>query len=206
MRTLATALLVFALAGQSYPPPFPRPGVTTLLENARVVVWNIAWPKGQPTALHRHVHDLVGTYYTSGDRVITEVDGSKRNVTNKAGEITFRERGLTHIEEGTSDKPLRAVFIELKEDGPSGAAAPPSDAAPSFGAIVRKPLLDNRRVTVWSYQSTFGLEGTRHIHEHDAVTVWTQDGVAHAVFVPAGTVHTEEQAGVISSGTVFEIK
>jgi hypothetical protein len=107
MRTHAVGLMLVMVAGvagvavgvgpQSYPPPFPRPGVTKLLDNSRVVVWNIAWPKGEPTALHRHIYDLVGTYYTSGDRVITEVDGSKRNVTNKAGEITFRQKGLTHI-------------------------------------------------------------------------------------------------------------
>jgi hypothetical protein len=140
---LATALALVAVGAQSYPPPFPRPGVTKLLENSRVVVWNIAWPKGQPTALHRHVYDLVGTYYTSGDRVITEVDGSKRNVTNKPGEITFRQKGLTHIEEGISDRPLRAVFIELKEDGPSGVAVPESDVAASFHDIGGRQLLDN---------------------------------------------------------------
>lgn len=207
MRILASVLALVAVgAQQPLPPPFPRPGVTKLFENARVVVWNIAWPKGAPTALHRHVLDLVGTYYASGDRLITEVDGTKRTVTNKAGEVTFRQRGLTHIEEGISERPLRAVFIELKEDAPSGSTAPPSDAAPPFQTIVRKPILENARVIVWSYQSTFGLEGTRHRHDRDAVTVWSDDGTAHAVFVPAGTVHTEEQAGVVESATVFEIK
>jgi len=206
MRALALGLVLVAAGAQSYPPPFPRPGVTRLLENPRVVVWNIAWPKGQPTALHRHVYDLVGTYYTSGDRVITEVDGSKRNVTNKAGEITFRQRGLTHVEEGISERPLRAVFIELKEDGPSGTTAPPSDVAPSFHDIGGKQLMDNARVGVWSYGWGFGQDGPRHRHGRDAVTVWVEDGTPHAVFIPAGTVHTEEQAGVISSATVFEIK
>src|SRR3954469_5046204 len=123
MRALVTGLIVLAFgAQQPLPAPFPRQGVVRMLENPRVVVWNIAWPKGQPTAMHRHIYDLVGSYYTSGDRVITEVDGSKRNVANKAGEITFPQKGRTHIEESISDSPLRAVFIELKEDGPSGAA------------------------------------------------------------------------------------
>jgi len=206
MRTVALGLVLAAAGAQSYPPPFPRPGVVKLLENPRVVVWNIAWPKGQPTALHRHVYDLIGTYYTSGDRVITEVDGSKRNVTNKAGEITFRQRGLTHVEEGISERPLRAVFIELKEDGPSGASAPPSDVAASFHDIGGRQLMDNARVSVWSYGWGFGQDGPRHRHDRDAVTVWVEDGTPHAVFVPAGTVHTEEQVGVISSATVFEIK
>jgi len=200
-------LMLLAVGAQApLPPPFPRPGVVKLLENPRIVVWNIAWPKGQPTAMHRHIYDLVGSYYTSGDRVITEVDGSTRNVTNKAGEITFRQKGLTHIEEGISDSPLRAVFIELKEDGPSGAAGGSPVAVTPFREIGVKRLMDNPRVTVWSYdRGSAPSAPPRHFHDRDAVTVWIVDGTPHAAFVPSGTVHTEEQAGVAAM-TVYEIK
>jgi hypothetical protein len=81
----AWPLLALALMAQSYPPPFPRPGVTKLLENNRVIAWNVVWPKGQPTALHRHIYDLAGVYYASGDRLITDADGTKRFVQNTAG-------------------------------------------------------------------------------------------------------------------------
>jgi len=40
--------------------------------------------------------------------MIIAVDGSKRPVTTKAGDIAFQRKGITHIEEGTSDAPLRA--------------------------------------------------------------------------------------------------
>src|SRR6185436_468101 len=42
MRTLTLALLFFAQA-QTYPPPYPRAGTTKLLENDRVVVWDVSW-------------------------------------------------------------------------------------------------------------------------------------------------------------------
>ena len=208
MRTLAIGVIAFAIgAQQPLPRPFPRPGVVKMLENARVVVWNISWPKGEPTAMHRHVYDLVGSYYTSGDRVITETDGTKRNVTNKAGEITFRQRGLTHIEEGISDTPLRAVFIELKEDGPRASTTQASDGLPLFRDSGATQLMDNSRATVWSYQRKPGTGLVRnHRHDRDAVTVWIVDGTPHAAFVAAGTVHTEEQLGVASTATVYEIK
>jgi len=203
MRALAIGLIVLAFgAQQPLPPPFPRAGVVKMLENPRVVVWNIAWPKGQPTAMHRHIYDLVGSYYTSGDRVITEVDGSRRNVTNKAGEITFRQKGLTHIEEGISDSPLRAVFIELKENGPSGTAGGSPVKVTNFRDIGVKSLMDNPRVAVWSYDRA-SAQSARHFHDRDAVVVWIVDGTPHAAFVPAGTVHTEEQSG---SATVYELK
>ena len=48
---------------QELPPPFPRTNATKLFENDRINVWDIVWPRGQPTALHRHIYDQVGTYY-----------------------------------------------------------------------------------------------------------------------------------------------
>jgi len=58
----ALILVVTAtLMAQELPPPFPRTNATRLFENDRINVWDIVWPKGQPTALHRHIYDQVGT-------------------------------------------------------------------------------------------------------------------------------------------------
>lgn len=204
------AFVVFVLAGlvpQSYPPAYPRAGATKLFENGRVVVWNIAWLKGQPSPLHRHVYDLVGIYYQPGDRMIIAVDGSKRPVTTKAGDIAFQLKGITHIEEGTSDSPLRAVFVEMKDDGPSNrVTAAPSGSPPPFAEIGAKSLVDNERVAVWTYNHSAGNQGRRHRHMRDAVVVWIEGTTPHAVFVPAGTTHTEEEVGVTAQATVFEFK
>jgi hypothetical protein len=43
-----------AQAPANLPPPFPRAGAKQLLDNDRVTVWDVVWPKGQPTPLHRH--------------------------------------------------------------------------------------------------------------------------------------------------------
>jgi len=63
MRWIVSALL--ALSAQSavpanLPPAYPRPGATKILDNESVQVWNIAWLKGQPSPLHRHIYDLIG--------------------------------------------------------------------------------------------------------------------------------------------------
>lgn len=199
--------LALLAAAQSYPPPFPRPNATKLLENERVVVWDVVWPKGQPTALHRHLYDLAGVYYASGERLITDADGSKRTVQTKAGGVTAQNKGLTHIEEGTSDAPLRAVMIEMKEAAADGRTwTAPADAPPAFGEMGAKQLLDNPRVMAWTYSYGFGNEGPRHRHDRDAVVVWVEGPKARAAFVPAGTMHTEEQTGATSPCTVFELK
>ena len=66
---IAVCFAALAAAQQDLPPPFPRTNATKLLENDRINVWDIVWPKGQPTALHRHIYDQVGTYYARGGRI-----------------------------------------------------------------------------------------------------------------------------------------
>ena len=204
MRLLCALISLAAMAGQTptLPPPFPRPNAVRMLDNDRVQVWSVAWPKGQPTPLHRHIYDITGTYIAPGDRVITDVDGAKRQVTNTAGGIVWQFKGLTHVEEGTSEKPLRAVMIELKGDGPSGQTAEPA-GAPAFSGGA-KPLLDNARVVVWDYPGTAAQ--VQHAHVRDTVVVWTDGGEGRAIFLPAGTVHTREPISAGVKATIFELK
>ncbi len=149
MRLIAVLISLFALGGQTYPPPYPRAGTKALIDNARAQVWDVSWPKGEPSGLHRHLYDMTGLYYWPGDRIITAVDKSTRNISTKAGQIQWQLKGITHIEEGTSDDPLRAVMIELKGDGPSHKVEK-ADGVPAFTGSAM-PLLDNERVTVWDY-------------------------------------------------------
>jgi hypothetical protein len=151
MRFATAGVLSLALAAQSYPPAFPRTNATKLLETDRVAVWDIVWPQGQPTPLHRHVYDQVGTYYQAGGRVITNLDGTKRSTMTVVGGLSQTRRGTTHIEEGATDPPLRAVFIELKSGTASDQPEIPADVPPAFPREGATELLDDERVTVWVY-------------------------------------------------------
>jgi quercetin dioxygenase-like cupin family protein/ketosteroid isomerase-like protein len=204
MTAVHCGLLVALVVAQSssYPPPFPRAGATKMLDNDRVQVWNVAWPKGSPTALHRHPYDMTGIYYAPGDRVITQVDGSKRPVTTAAGGIVWQFKGLTHIEEGTSEPSLRAVMIELKQDSYPASTDAAAGAPPAFPGAHAKSLLDNQRVAVWEYTRS----SSPHRHTRDAVVVWLDGPTPHAVFTPRGTVHDVEAIGSAAKATVFELK
>ena len=129
MTAVLLVMAGVATAQSELPPPFPRTNATKLLETDRIVVWNIVWPKGQPTAMHRHVYDQVGTYYARGGRTITTPDGAARQAMTEVGSLSTTRKGTTHIEEGNTEPPLRAVFIELKRDTPSGLGASTSGAA-----------------------------------------------------------------------------
>ena len=204
------------------PPPFPRAGAKQLLDNDRVTVWDVVWPKGQPTALHRHPYALAGVYLEPGTRVITDADGSKRNVSNEAGGVTFQLKGLTHIEEGTSDSPLHAIMIELKQDAPIGDDTS-ADLPPAFPREGAKQLLDNDRFRVWDYAFTPHRVGPLHRHVRDAVAVWMEGGKLRATprdgapavntqtkftatYSRRGSVHTEEAIEGTPHAYVFELK
>jgi hypothetical protein len=157
------------------PPPFPRTNATKLLETERINVWDVVWPRDQPTALHRHIYDQVGTYYAPGGRVITALDGTERRGMTEVGSLSTTRKGTTHVEAGTTDPPLRAVFIELKQAAPSGAA-PLDVGPPGFPRDGLKPVLETDRVTVWDYTWTAGAHALRYRAPLDTVIVWLGEG------------------------------
>lgn len=200
--TLVLASLLLQTAAASLPPAYPRTGAVTILDNDRVQVWNIAWLKGQPSPLHRHLYDLVGVYYEPGDRMIISPEGAKRPVSTKAWEIAFQKAGVTHIEEGVSEPPLRSVFVEMKRSGPYGTDA--AGTAPPFTGDGATQKLDNERVTVWEFTTTPPPRTHRHIH--DAVVVAIDGRSPRGTWVTHGTVHQDEGAAEGSRVYVFEIK
>jgi hypothetical protein len=185
------------------PPAYPRAGTTKILDNDRVQVWNIAWLKGQPSPLHRHIYDLVGVYYEPGDRMIISPEGAKRPVSTKAWDISFQRKDLTHIEEGTSDAPLRSIFVEMKKQEPYGTATASTDA-PAFSGAGATQKLDNDRVTVWEYIGP--ITSSRHTHLHDTVVVAIDTPSPRATWIAQGTAHADEGAGRASRVYLFEIK
>jgi hypothetical protein len=198
---LITLLLmcVVALSAQSaLPPAFPRANATKLLETDRITVWDIVWPKGQPTAMHRHVYDQVGTYYARGGRLITTPDGAARTNITEVGTLSTTRKGTTHIEEGNTDPPLRAVFIELKRETASGLPDADVGGPAPFPRAGAKQILDDDRVTAWDYTWASGSQGLRYRPARETVIVWlgagklrvTQRGGAATVSdVNAGTMH-----------------
>lgn len=184
------------VGAQTYPPAFPRPTAKKLFETDRIVVWDIVWPKGYATPLHRHVYDQVGTYYATGGRTIITPEGEKRSSTTPVGALSTTKRGTTHIEEGATDPPLRAVFIEMKKDTGSGQPEAPATTAPAWTRDGLKPLLDDERVVVWDYTWKAGTPAAT-TYTRDTVVVWLstgkirltpKDGAAAVVDVVAGQI------------------
>jgi hypothetical protein len=203
MRTLILTLLLFAQA-QTYPPPYPRAGVTKLMENARVVVWDVSWLK-QAYPTHRHIYDFAGVYYTNGDRIIVSEQGARSPTSSIAWDTFFLRRGLTHSEEGASDQPLRGVFVEFKEPQPLGTVDART-SPPAFPGISGKQLRDSDRVTIWELVGAPGPSQRPHLHARDTVIVAFTELKLRVTFVDHGTVHNDEETGGADRVFAFEVK
>ncbi len=183
------------------PPPFPRAGTTQLFENDAIAVWDVSWLK-QEYPLHAHRYDLFGVSYVEGDRVITP-PGSL--ITTKAWVFQENVAGSTHVEEGASEPPMRAVLMEVK------SAAPRSDVVETpdgLRQVAGAPSWENRRACAWAIPP--GSAAPSHRHVRDAVElVFTAANPATTptvAFAPEGTVHagpTPEPGGRVY---IFEIK
>src|SRR2546428_14134911 len=129
LRSCVVLSFVIAAQSPSYPPPFPRVGATKLFDNDRVQVWNVSWPKGAPTPLHRHPYDMTGLYYAPGDRLITAAARPNRAVATPAGGLLPPLQGGTHVGGGPSDFPPPAGMLALRPQAhPAHTPAPPGAA------------------------------------------------------------------------------
>ena len=196
-------LLVILVAGQTaaLPPPFPRPGTTPLLENDAVAVWNVSWLK-QQYPLHTHRYDLVGVSYAEGDRIITQGNAPGRLVNTKAWVFQTNRANVTHVEEGASDPPMRAVLIEVKSPAPRAASTAPTDG---LRQVAGAPAWENDRAAAWVVMP--GSPAPMHRHAGDAVElIFDGSTTPKASFVPAGTVHAAPTPAEGGRAYIFEIK
>src|SRR4029453_13622638 len=125
LKALAVTGMLATQAAE-LPPPYPRPGTTNLIDNDVVAVWDVAWLK-QKYPLHPHRYALVGVSYTKGDRIITQGAAPGGLVNTKPWVFQTNRANVTHVEEGASDPPMRAVLIEVTAPSPRAVAAEPAD-------------------------------------------------------------------------------
>ena len=170
------AAILGLLLTQSYPSPWPRDGAAKILENERVIIWDVVYHQGKPTAVHEHELDLVAVFLAEGVVKHTFPDGTFRlSASVKVGQAIFQESGVVHSEEGVSDTDCRGIIIELKEYAPPSREAKPG-VVPAFPRESARKLLENNRVVVWDYTWVSGNNLPSHVHDKDTIVVYIQPG------------------------------
>ena len=200
----------------------PRPGATQILDNNRGTVWDVIYPPGMSTGMHRHPTDFVGVELVETMLKVTTPDGQEHINPIHRGQIYMLPKGLTHIEENVIGNPQRnSILIELKDGGPHDY--PNGGQAPSgFAADGAKKVTDNARVTLWDASWKAGAAGKSFFQSHDMFLVPMDPGVlsitgdepgkslpvagGQVVFLPGGHTRTIESTKGSIRVAVVELK
>jgi len=221
-KAVLASLLLLSGMLQEAPSAFPRPGARQLIDNERVVVWDVAWEKGKPTPMFQSTFDMVTVDLENSNIRVTRAKGKPKPFTFKVAQAAFIPKGSSQIEEGTSDPPRHAIVVELKDVvvQPLEYNSAFPDAFPREGAI---KLLNNKRVTVWDYTWTKGVPTPMHFHTKDVVVIYFSSGEVRssaidgsitinkvepgqARFNARNRTHTEELLKGASRAIVVELK
>jgi len=220
-QSLIVAVLCSAAPSQATdePPAFPREGARLILENERLVAYDVTWAPNEPTLLHRHVHDYFGVELVAATFQVTAAFKSPRAVSVAEGDSWFFPAGVVHVEEGLSRNPSRhAIVVELKN-----APTPTKDAAVESGPERQLKVLENDRVIMWNCIWESGQRDADWLGRRDAIVMFVNGGILQinapsetrqekafkpgdVLFVPAGDprVVTARSSGI--KATVVELK
>ena len=227
---LATTAALSALASDTYPHAFPRPGTVQLIDNARVTVWEVNWLKGVMQPVHRHLYDMAGVYLRFGQVTVTRPDepvpaDPKPGPVFEVPRPYYQPGGITHREVafgGPGDPERLAIMIDIKDPAPAPLPLPAGTIAawPRQGA---KDVLDNARVIEWDYTWKAGAPVPLHVHDKDSVEIFVEGGTIRtrfadgreetktvaaksARFIPRGQSDTEEAVSGAPRAIVIELR
>jgi quercetin dioxygenase-like cupin family protein len=177
MKTIASrvaflsGLIAVSASAQTYPPAYPRPNATRIIDNDRINAWDVTWIKDQPTPLHTHAIDQFSITLRGGLLRVSPAGGPWTQAhMSKAGSVNFVPVGTTHREEGMSDIPQHKIMLEVK---PSPRHPDVHGTSPADGAV---KLFENDRLIAWDLRWAVGQKIARTAQDLDTVTVFLEDG------------------------------
>ena len=188
------AVLCFAIPArpQSYPTPYPRQNARSVLQNDRVNVWEVTWPKGQPTAMHEHPFDQLSITLSGGSVRVTKPGKEPAIGQSTLASIALTPKGTVHMEEGISDVPQHKVMLEIKPYS-QPPLTPTAGLPPAFPRDGAAKLMETESFIAWDYTWKSGQTVPRHQELFDSVTVFVVGGTiqysgAREIAVSAGDV------------------
>jgi len=126
-----------------------------LIENERVIVWDVPAGQALPEAVTHHEYDVVKVSFTHG-----------------SGSAVFEKKGQHATAAPVS---MRTMVIALKDH-----AVPPipnkTGLVSAFPRPGVKKLIDNDRIVTWEYTWQPNVPTPMHFHDKDVVLVYLEDG------------------------------
>jgi len=211
-----------AQTAADYPPGWPRPGATLLVENDRGAAYTVEYPKDQPTPMHRHRTFFAGLDLNTATIKVTQPDGKSALHPVIKNRMWFLPKDLTHQEMSTTDPGRHTVVIDIKDKHIAPATNTTGLPAGKF-ANYQSKVVDNERVIIWDCAWSPGAEGISGFDERDMFIAFAEGGdfsialpgqsakvqhygAAQAIFLPGGQARTFASAGGTIHAMLVEIK
>ena len=233
MHNLKTAAWPAALAmvaiwpaqaqpAKDYPPAWPRPGATLLVENDRGAAWNVVYAKDKPTPMHRHRYFFAGLDLNTATIRVTQPDGKSGLHPVIKDRMWYLPRDLTHQEMSTTEPGRHTVVIDIKDKSVPEAAN--STAFPTGKyAPYQEKVVDNDRVTIWDCAWSPGADGVTSFDSRDMFIAIAEGGelsiaapgqpakiqhydAGQAIFLPGGQARSIGSAGGTIHAMLVEVK
>jgi quercetin dioxygenase-like cupin family protein len=178
---LAMSLVVSAQDPAKLAPQFYR--VVLDNEDARVIDYHLK--PGEREPMHSHPSGVLVYYFTDAKARMTLPDGKTAEVTNRAGDIVWRDP-VTHFAENTGSSDVHTVLIEPKVSCKPPSVAVPAQQSPAATATVPMPAhlephhglrYENQTIRVLEVRLKPGESSLFHTHSHDDVYLTLADAV-----------------------------
>ena len=92
---------------------FPDGVAKKIVDNPRVVMWDMTWTAGQPAQTYFYTHNTFVVYVDGGELRSSEAGGVEALRQLAAGQVTFVPAGRSRLDQATA-APVRAILVELK--------------------------------------------------------------------------------------------
>jgi hypothetical protein len=168
----------------------------SVIDNERVIVWDIILAKGTAGPVTPHDMDTV-IMFLQGGRIRTVAGGGKASTaTRNFGDAVFVPRGTDARQTLLSDGSAHEIVVALKD-----YRVPPILNTTGLPAAFPRPgsvkALDNDRITVWHFSWTRGVPTPMHFHDKDVVVAYRYDGTLKSVTPDGASVVNPYKAGDI---------
>jgi hypothetical protein len=204
--TAAQAAVAHAEPGKDYPPAWPRPGATLLVESDRGAAYVVTYPKGEQTAVHRHRYAFAGLDLNTATMGVKTLDGQQMIFPVIKNRMWFLPKDLIHSEVSLTTPGRHAVMIDIKDKTAPEAVNMTSLPTDRYSQNQIK-VLENDQVVIWDCAWPEGVDGVASFDSRDMFLAFAEGGdlsiastdqpghVQHfeagqAIFLPGGQART----------------
>ena len=114
-RPFAVVLLLCAASFAQSAAPVPDNQRKELLKNSKVEVSQLTFAPGEGAAMHKHERDYVAVFVTGGQLELTQAGQQPTKNKLEAGEVRFRNAGVTHSAKNIGSSPFETVIVEFAD-------------------------------------------------------------------------------------------